>query len=350
MLFDSLIKSIDRQDLAAFKGFLEKKRDQVNRAVGGEYPIHKAIRARNLEIVKALVDAGADLSVKDGNGQNVLRFATELAADRLRDEYTYENSFPVPLDEDVFQVVSYLLDILSEQAGPGLIQSIIAIDRVDAIARFFDLLISKGLRPKAVIGDRDRTLAMGDGNHAFSVFRKYGIEPPAEYGGEDTILHSAARMFSLKRLEATLDDFSGNIDAQDRFGQTALLIAARYGNDKHCEALLRRGANADLRDAEGRAPLFRIMNVNASSSYMRDRIPALLVEKTTDQAARALYEALYVSGGAFAVCCCKCGSPVRIESAKAFLKDLDKGTGTYYVCPTCSWPVRLNEVLPITEN
>ena len=56
---------------------------------------------------------------------------------------------------------------------------------------------------------------------------------------------SAATSGDVLALE-TLLNAGADIDAKDRYGQTALMLAAHRGHLVAAEALLRRGANADV--------------------------------------------------------------------------------------------------------
>lgn len=59
-----------------------------------------------------------------------------------------------------------------------------------------------------------------------------------------TEFENAATAGDVLALE-TLLNAGADVDAKDRHGQTALMLAARHGHLVAVEALLRRGANAD---------------------------------------------------------------------------------------------------------
>ncbi len=58
-------------------------------------------------------------------------------------------------------------------------------------------------------------------------------------------LEQAAVSGDVAALEAVLSS-GADVDARDRYGQTALMLAARHGRLVAVEALLRRGANPDV--------------------------------------------------------------------------------------------------------
>jgi ankyrin repeat protein len=66
----------------------------------------------------------------------------------------------------------------------------------------------------------------------------------------------------IKNIEDIIDE--GNLDEQDTNGQTALHIAAEYGNDIFIDIILKKGGNPNLKDNNGQTPL----HIAASNGYL----------------------------------------------------------------------------------
>ena len=84
-----------------------------------------------------------------------------------------------------------------------------------------------------------------------------------------TVLDLDAKLFSLDdQLAVTSRD---NIDQEDYTGRTALSWAAQRGDIKAIEKLLKKGANPDKADAEGKTPL---LHCNNDSNCLRTLLEA----------------------------------------------------------------------------
>jgi len=66
----------------------------------------------------------------------------------------------------------------------------------------------------------------------------------------------------IKSIEDIIDE--GYLDEQDNNGQTALHLAAEYGNNIFIDIILKKGGNPNLKDNNGQTPL----HIAASNGYL----------------------------------------------------------------------------------
>jgi hypothetical protein len=72
---------------------------------------------------------------------------------------------------------------------------------------------------------------------------------------ESTLLQQAAARGDVMRVRSLLQMESISIDARDASGRTALLLAVLHRHEEVARALLERGADPNIADADGRTPL-----------------------------------------------------------------------------------------------
>jgi ankyrin repeat protein len=87
------------------------------------------------------------------------------------------------------------------------------------------------------------------------------VNSPCELTGL-TPLHAAVRWGSIEALKQLTGDMRATVNARDKYGQTALMIAALDGNDTKVENLLDHRASVDAIDDERRTALMLAVNRN----------------------------------------------------------------------------------------
>lgn len=98
----------------------------------------------------------------------------------------------------------------------------------------------------------DRTYGSG---HIVSIWRGVSENAPATPSGRGTLLHVAAARVGSTEVAARLLDHGVDVNAPDRFGDTALHIAAFAGNVALIEFLVERGADVNAVDRVGYSAL-----------------------------------------------------------------------------------------------
>jgi ankyrin repeat protein len=221
-----------------------------------------------LEIVQALLDAGADISIKDGAyGETALMMAVEngnfdivnllLAKGADKREITNNyHIFSAAIGNGKLKEAIDLgadINIRSENGYTAL---------MDFAARGSDEIVDSLLAFGADVNVRDK-----DGLTPLMLAARYGYisiveEPPPPPSYDDNV----------KTIKALLAH-GAKIDAQDNSGKTALIHAADHGLDSSFQALLAAGANAAIKDKTGKTAL------DYAKDFRRNEIIKLLNAK-----------------------------------------------------------------------
>jgi len=171
---------------------------------GSRTPLTIAAMYERVAAIKALIDAGADVNVKNRDGNTPLHIAA-------RDGRT--------------------------EAIKALIQANADVNAKDYIGR-------TPLHNAARDGHTEAIKALIQANADVNAKDEEGLTP----------LHSAA-MFARAKAIAALTTAGADVNAKDEFGIAPLHIAAQSGYARVIKALATAGADIDSRDRYGRTPL-----------------------------------------------------------------------------------------------
>lgn len=218
------LKSNKKAELALFDAVRDKDKNAIrdalrngagiNATVADEYhyqysytPLHFAFQTRDRELIKFLLEKGADIAARTHRGETVMSMAVQAG------------------DADL---VDFLL---ANGADP------------DTEAPYF----GERMLHKAANGYNGLPIA--------KALKKHGadIEAGNEYGR--TPLHTAAHSYQGTDVLEWLIAQGADINAESNFGEVPLHLAARYGNAEHVQILLGAGAKTGLRDNDGKTPL-----------------------------------------------------------------------------------------------
>ena len=201
---------------------------------------HLAIRQDRPDIIKALVERGMSVDIKDENGKTLLFFAAEKNKHQVLDE------------------------LLSMGANP---------DIPDGRGRFplFHAINEKNMdTAKKLIPHASPDTIDSDGRNA---------------------LHLAAHKNDLEIVTA-LHEQGTSLDTKDKDGKTPLFVAAEKNKHQSLEALLSAGANPDIPDERGRLPLFHAIN-EKNMGTAKKLIPHANLQATDSDGRNALHLAAH---------------------------------------------------------
>ncbi|KAL9118809.1 MAG: hypothetical protein Q9187_004635 [Circinaria calcarea] len=193
------------------------------------HPLHFAVQFSTKEIVKLLLERGADIKAKDAEEWTVLHFAARRDDDAL---------------------VQLLLD-----------------NGADVEARN-----KKGGTPLF-------TAAVRWGKGVVQILLDNGVDVEARNEDGETPLYVAAKEGCDEVVRLLLKN-GADIEARNKYGETPLCVAAKWGRDDAVQLLLKNGAEIEARVINGGTPLY------AAAESGEDAVVRLLLKNGADIAAR----------------------------------------------------------------
>jgi ankyrin repeat protein len=185
--------------------FLLEKGADVNLNRGGATALHMAaIYGGNTEVITLLLEAGADINARTGNGDTPLNMAV-IGKQKEIAELLLEKGGEINLENQNFTYLLYT-------AASG------------GIKKIADTALEKEV---------DFSFRTGNGN---------------------TLLHAASEG-GLVGLARMLLEKGADMEAANIYGQTPLHVAARGGHKDIVEYFLKKGAQVDVKTKNGKTPL-----------------------------------------------------------------------------------------------
>lgn len=322
-LTDNIHELAQQGNLDGVKALIEKDPKLVDaKDQDGRTPLHWACRGVHLDMVKYLVEKGADVNAEDNNKVVPLHsLATRNSAEAMEiliakganvDAASYGGNTAlhyagmndaadaaavlVKKGADLEIKEGYgrtpLILCARERGGPKTIKVLLeggadvnAYDKFGSTAlelaawrgkkEVIDLLLDAGVKipSKGPHVFHVFTQAASQGlSRLFGEIIKAGVDPTFTLGSGGTLLHEAAAGGSAEII-AILIDKGLDINLKDNYGWTPLHYAARDGRLQAVEGLIAKGADIDARTIMGQSPL----NVAEERKY--GKVRDLLIAK-----------------------------------------------------------------------
>jgi ankyrin repeat protein len=323
---DQIHELAQKGDLESVKTLIEKDPELVNaKDKDNRTPLHWACRGVHLEVVKFLVEKGADVNAEDSNkvvplhslavrnsieaielllakeanvdtkeygGHTALHYAAMYnAADAAA--LLIEKGADIEIRDDYARTP--LLLCARERGGPTTTRVLLEAGAdVNARDKFQDTALNlaawRGKKEVVDIlldaganipsgGREARYLFSEAASHGlsrlFDAVAKAGGDPTFKLSNGGTLLHSAASGDSIKILEILIAK-GLDINLRDNYGWTPLHYAARDGRVEAVERLITKGADINARSIMGQSPL------NAADEMKQDKVRALLIKKAAE--------------------------------------------------------------------
>jgi ankyrin repeat protein len=320
---DQIHELAQKGDLEGVKALIEKDPELVNaKDKDGRTPLHWACRGVHLEVVKLLVDKGADVNAEDSNkiiplhslavrnSAAVIEILTAKGAHVDAKDYRGNTALHyaaiynaadaaallVKKGADIENRENYhrtpLILCARERGGPTTIKVLLeagadvnARDKSQDTAlnlaswrgkkEVVDILLDGG----AAIPSKGRDVrylfseAASHGlNRLFDAVAKAGGDPTFKLSNGGTLLHAAASGGSAEIIEILIGK-DLDINLRDSYGWTPLHYAARDGRVEAVERLITKGADIETRTVMGQSPL------NVADEMKHDKVRALLIAK-----------------------------------------------------------------------
>jgi ankyrin repeat protein len=320
---DQIHELAQKGDLEGVKTLIEQNPELVNaKDKDGRTPLHWACRGVHLEVVKFLVDKGADVNAEDSNKvvplhSLAVRNSTEaieillakgavVDAKDYRDQTALHHAAIYDASDAAALLIEKGADIESrddyartplllcarERGGPETTRILLqAGANVNARDKFqsssLELAAWRGKKEVVDIlmdagacipsGGREGRLLLSitasQGlSRLFDAIAKVGGDPTFKLSNGGTLLHSAASGDSIQILEILIAK-DLDINLKDYYGWTPLHYAARDGRIENVKRLIAEGANINACSIMGQSPL------NVADEMKHDKVRALLIEK-----------------------------------------------------------------------
>ena len=320
---DQIHELTQKGNLAGVKAIIEQNPELVNaKDKDGRTPLHWACRGVHLEVVKFLVDKGADVNSEDSNkivplhslgvrnSTKAIEILISKGANVDAKDYGGNTALHYAAMYDAADAVALLIDkgadieirddygrtplilCARERGGPETIRVLLnAGADVNARDKFqassLDLAAWRGKKEVVdILLDAGADIPSGgrEARYLFSEAASHGLsrlfDAVAKAGGDPTfklsnggaLLHSAASGDSIKILEILIAK-GLDINLRDNYGWTPLHYAARDGRVEIVKRLITEGADINARSIMGQSPL------NAADEMKQDQVRAFLIEK-----------------------------------------------------------------------
>ncbi len=215
-------------------------------------------------VLKALIEAGADVNARDRQGRPTLEIALSPAV--LKD-YVNPAAF-------LIQNTSADLNVVFQDGDTALLTTLARKER-----QLAELLITRGAdvnaRTRSGLNSLHIAIRSEFEDIAMTLLQR-GVNPTALDHSDNTALHRAAAS-RMEKLGAAISDKMSleALNARNKSRETALLLATQVQSVPLVRQLLAKGADANLA-SDSEMPLHAALRVNA------DEIINLLLPKTAD--------------------------------------------------------------------
>jgi len=320
---DQIHELAQKGDLEEVKAMIEKDPGLVNiRDKDGRTPLHWASRGVHLEVVKFLVDKGADVNAEDSNkvvplhslavrnAAAAIAILTAKGANVDAKDYGGNTALHYAALYDAADAVVLLIEkgadienrenygrtplilCARERGGPRTIKVLLEAGAdVNARDKFQDTALNLAswrgkkevvdvlLDAGAKIPSKGRDVrylfseAASHGlNRLFDAVAKAGGDPTFKLSNGGTLLHAAASGGSAEIIEILIGK-GLDINLKDNYGWIPLHYAARDGRVEAVERLITKGTDIETRTIMGQSPL------NVADEMKHDKVRALLIAK-----------------------------------------------------------------------
>ena len=247
-----LIDAVRKRDIASVKAILKSAPEHVNgRDGGGSTPLHHAAGFGTLEMMKLLIDGGAEVDAPNDRNSTPLHWAV---SDGAKVRQLLENGADINAKTE-------------RQRTPLSLAAAMVFDIAP-----LKLLLDKGANPNiaSIDGQTPLMYAARAGNlEAMELLLAKKAEPLAVAGSGAVALMAAAASRNAEAVKLLLEH-GANVDAKTKRNETALSRAASRGAEDIVKLLLDEGAEVNIRDYQGHSPLlFAAMSESMSAPTVR---------------------------------------------------------------------------------
>jgi ankyrin repeat protein len=242
----ALVEAIKTRDASLVKLILERGSNPNEATASGLYPIFAAFNACSAPVVQVLVDHGADVTLRNPHGPNVLQAA--LASPLSRDKEAITTVFELLLSSGADARTTY-------SDGTTLLHRVVGEGH--DLVKVLQLLLKHGLSVDAQDRNGNTALHVAAASEScVALLLKYGSDPDKTNDtGLTPLLNSIKSATSDNEPDLCELIKASNRERVDSTGKTALHWAARNGLAMTVKLLLEARADTTATDLKKRTPL-----------------------------------------------------------------------------------------------
>ena len=233
--------------------------------------LHLAVFEGDVNVVRALLEAGADPNIEDERGTMPLYLA-ELGSELFivlleggADPNIKYESGATPLHLAVFEGdVNVVRALLEAGADPNVQDQggAVPLHLAALGSKVFKVLLGTGANPNIAYADGATLLYRAVSEEALDAVNALLLakaDPNVQDGRGNTPLHLAASMGTLNTVRVLLQA-EADPNVQDKIGRTSLHLAISGGIVDAAKVLLKGGADPNVQDGRGVTPLHRAVS------------------------------------------------------------------------------------------
>ncbi len=269
-----LQRAIKEKQYDAVKALLEKGANPNHKRQDEITPYHLAVLVGDVRILKEVLEAGADPYVeKEGNPPTILRAVSRGDIDVIKTAMPYLKKNPEAWNKLLLKMIYRAIrddkkDVLTtlledkdintfELFGKNLLMHCVGWENMD----FFNRLLEWGADINAKTEKGGTALvqaAMNDQRDFAGTLLEKGADPNVMVAGR-LLLSGVAFRGKTAMMQILLEN-GAQVDAASSNGETALFSAAKGRSAEGVRLLLARGANPNAETTEGKTPLVVAIN------------------------------------------------------------------------------------------
>ncbi|XP_077297995.1 uncharacterized protein LOC143919520 [Arctopsyche grandis] len=252
------------------------KHDQYNRT-----PLIYAVRNNSIEVIRVLLDNGADPNSPVDVDPNALGYAAMNCAADVFELLLSKGADPFKVFEENYSLMHFVAGFGNANIVQQLIDKNVGIDNPDDYGitplmraalnnkpEIFQLLLNLGADPNAADHEGQTVLfylTLGDFVDSFKLVLSQGVNPNIPDKKGRSSIHCAAIYGSVKILKLLINK-GVDLDIRDEDGKTALHYSAEYNKMDAFELLRSNGANQNILDNDNRSAFHLIKNKKSNSA------------------------------------------------------------------------------------
>ena len=267
----------------------------------GVTPLMKASRRGNIDAISVLLHAGADPNIIDGNGNTLLHYAVyvycrkevlqEIVESGVDVNATNRNGITALMKASRRGHIDAISVLLHAGVDPNIVDcngNTLLHYAVygDCSMEVLQAIVESGVDVNATNRDKITVLMVASTHRnrdAIFVLLHAGVDPNIVDGNGNTLLHYAVDGDYSKEVLQSIVESGIDVNATNKNGITALMMASRRGNIDAISVLLHAGADPNIVDGDGNTLLHYAVYVDCSKDVLQAIVHSCIDVNTTNR-------------------------------------------------------------------